>query len=116
LNRYWRASARVNRPRREAYHLNLESCVAFNWANIEVTLVYLYIHVWPTEVFSGFSNWWLLLFFFISCKFTIYSTNWAISKYVERKHLCGAIIPWWCSYVTVIRVNFPTDGQSTSSF
>jgi hypothetical protein len=33
----------------------------------------------------------ILTFFFISCKFTIYSTNWAISKYVIRKHLCGAI-------------------------
>jgi hypothetical protein len=31
-------------------------------------------------------------FFFISCKFTIYSTNGAISKYVIRKHLCGATI------------------------
>jgi hypothetical protein len=31
-------------------------------------------------------------FFFISRKFTIYSTNGAISKYVVRKHLCGAII------------------------
>jgi hypothetical protein len=40
-----------------------------------------------------------LKFFFISCKFTIYSTNWAISKYVIRKHLCGAIIQWWCCYV-----------------
>jgi hypothetical protein len=30
--------------------------------------------------------------FFISCKFTIYSTNGAISKYVVRKHLCGIII------------------------
>jgi hypothetical protein len=39
------------------------------------------------------------IFFFISCKFTIYSTNWAISKYVIRKHLCGAIIQWWFSYV-----------------
>jgi hypothetical protein len=31
-------------------------------------------------------------FFFISRKFTIYSTNGAISKYVIRKYLCGAII------------------------
>jgi hypothetical protein len=31
-------------------------------------------------------------FFFLSRKFTIYSTNGAISKYVVRKHLCGAII------------------------
>jgi hypothetical protein len=36
---------------------------------------------------------------FFSCKFTIYSTNWAISKYVIRKHLCGAIIQRWFSYV-----------------
>jgi hypothetical protein len=31
-------------------------------------------------------------FLFISRKFTIYSTNGAISKYIVRKHLCGAII------------------------
>jgi hypothetical protein len=31
-----------------------------------------------------------LLVYFISCKFTIYSTNGAISKYVIRKHLCEA--------------------------
>jgi hypothetical protein len=36
---------------------------------------------------------------FFLAKFTIYSTNWAISKYVIRKHLCGAIIQWWFSYV-----------------
>jgi hypothetical protein len=41
------------------------------------------------------------IFLFISCKFTIYSTNWAISKCVIRKHLCGAIIQWWFSYVRV---------------
>jgi hypothetical protein len=33
-----------------------------------------------------------VLFFFISHKFTIYSTNGEISKYVVRKRLCGAII------------------------
>jgi hypothetical protein len=38
-------------------------------------------------------------FFFISCRFTIYSTNGAISKYVIRKHLCEAIIQWWFSYI-----------------
>jgi hypothetical protein len=56
-------------------------------------------HAWDVCFTSSF----LLLshksFFFISCKFTIYSTNWAIIKYVIRKHLCGAIIQWWCSYV-----------------
>jgi hypothetical protein len=31
-------------------------------------------------------------YIFISRKFTIYSTYGAISKYVVRKHLCGAII------------------------
>jgi hypothetical protein len=31
-------------------------------------------------------------------KFTIYSTNGAIIKYVIRKHLCGAIIQWGFSY------------------
>jgi hypothetical protein len=41
----------------------------------------------------------IYFFIIISCKFTIYSTNWAISKYVIRKHLCGAIIKWWFSYV-----------------
>jgi hypothetical protein len=39
------------------------------------------------------------LIFFISRQFTIYSTNGAISKYVVRKHLCGAIIQWWFSYI-----------------
>jgi hypothetical protein len=38
-------------------------------------------------------------FLFISRKFTIYSTNGAISKYVVRKHLCVAIIQWWFSYI-----------------
>jgi hypothetical protein len=38
-------------------------------------------------------------FFLISRKFTIYSTNGTISKYVVRKHLCGAIIQWWVSYI-----------------
>jgi hypothetical protein len=33
-----------------------------------------------------------ILFYLFSRKFTIYSTNGAISKYVVRKHLCGAII------------------------
>jgi hypothetical protein len=47
-------------------------------------------HFMPSENF---------LFYFISRKFTIYSTNGAISKYVIRKHLCGAIIQWWFSYI-----------------
>jgi hypothetical protein len=46
-----------------------------------------------------FVRWEHILLFFISSKFTIYSTNWAISKYVIRKHLCGAIIQWWFSNV-----------------
>jgi hypothetical protein len=25
--------------------------------------------------------------------------KWSISKYVVRKHLCGAIIQWWFSYI-----------------
>jgi hypothetical protein len=40
-----------------------------------------------------------IIIFFIFWKFTIYTTNWAISKYVIRKHLCGALIQWWFSYV-----------------
>jgi hypothetical protein len=32
------------------------------------------------------------VFVFIYRKFTIYSTNGAISKYVVRKHLCGVIV------------------------
>jgi hypothetical protein len=39
------------------------------------------------------------MFFLISHEFTTYSTNGAISKYVVRKHLCGAIIQWWFSYI-----------------
>jgi hypothetical protein len=39
------------------------------------------------------------IFFIISCKFTIYSTNGAISKYVVSKHSCGPIIQCWFSYM-----------------
>jgi hypothetical protein len=40
-----------------------------------------------------------MFFRFIFCKFTIYSRNGAISKYVVRTHLCEVIIQWWFSYV-----------------
>jgi hypothetical protein len=38
-------------------------------------------------------------FNFFSRKFTIYSTNGAISKYFVRELLCRAIIQWWFSYI-----------------
>jgi hypothetical protein len=47
----------------------------------------------PTEIW----NRNIIFFYFLQIYNLLY--NRPISKYIIRKHLCGAIIQWWFSYV-----------------
>jgi hypothetical protein len=68
--------------------------MCLNVSNVHVSLWRSHKRVFSSGILIPLES-----IFFISRKFTIYSTNGAISKYVIRKHLCGAIIQWWFSYI-----------------
>jgi hypothetical protein len=71
--------------------------ISNNVISIECLSIWEFSILWSILLAAHPTFFWF--FYFISGKFTIYSTNGVISKYVIRKHLCRAIIQWWFSYV-----------------